>query len=172
MRLLASTILISSSSSLNHLSKKPKSLWKITLLQWMIPKTLSSFCYQWLIKLTSLINSSQILSWWSTRYSSRRSLLRSKGKSLRIFLPEISSRISKWKCILWFTRTSFKLWPWGQRRSISKRSWNTYKKNEQVECVSKQLLDQIINIGIDQKYPTTLGKIMRDLIIQGDYNIH
>lgn len=38
--------------------------------------------------------------------------------------------------------------------------------------MSKQLLDQIINIGIDQKYPTTLGKIMRDLIIQGDYNIH
>jgi len=137
MRLLASTILISSSSSLNHLSKKPKSLWKITLLQWKIPKTLSSFCYQWLIKLTILINSSQILSWWSTRYSSRRSLLRSKEKSLRIYLPEISSRISKWKCILWFTRTSFKLWPWGQRRSISKRSWNTYRKMSKLNaCLS------------------------------------
>lgn len=38
--------------------------------------------------------------------------------------------------------------------------------------MSQQLLDQIINVGIDHKYPTTLGKIVRDLIIQGDYNIH
>lgn len=39
------------------------------------------------------------------------------------------------------------------------------QKMEEISEVRPQLLDQIINIGIDHKYPITMGKIMRDLII-------
>lgn len=46
------------------------------------------------------------------------------------------------------------------------------QKLEDNNNVSMQLLDQIINIGIDHQYPTTLGKMVRDMIIQSDYNIH
>ena len=46
------------------------------------------------------------------------------------------------------------------------------QKIEKIEEVRPQLLDHVINVGIDHKYPVTLGKIIRDLIIQGDYNIH
>lgn len=38
--------------------------------------------------------------------------------------------------------------------------------------MTQQLLDQIINVGIIQVYPVTLGQSVRDLIIQHDFNIH
>ena len=46
------------------------------------------------------------------------------------------------------------------------------KKFEPVERVTPQLLDQIISIGINGVYPVTLGQLVRDLIIHGDYSIH
>jgi len=46
------------------------------------------------------------------------------------------------------------------------------RKFEPVERITPQLLDQVINVGIAQQYPVTLGQLVRDLIIQGDYNIH
>ena len=44
--------------------------------------------------------------------------------------------------------------------------------HEPVEEVSQVLLNHIIQIGIDHQYPITLGQTVRDLIVQGDYNIH
>lgn len=38
--------------------------------------------------------------------------------------------------------------------------------------VKPQLLDQLINVGIDHQYPVTLGKSIRDFIVQEDYKIH
>lgn len=46
------------------------------------------------------------------------------------------------------------------------------RKNEKKENISPVLLDQIISVGIDQQYPITLGKFIRDIIVQEDYNIH
>ena len=44
------------------------------------------------------------------------------------------------------------------------------RKNE--KDVKPQLLDQLINVGIDHQYPVTLGKSIRDFIVQEDYKIH
>ena len=44
------------------------------------------------------------------------------------------------------------------------------RKNE--KDVKPQLLDQLINVGIDHEYPVTLGKSIRDFIVQEDYKIH
>jgi hypothetical protein len=127
-RLLASMILTSLNNSHNLLNKKPKSLWKNTSLQWMTRKTLSSFCCRWSTSLTNSTRSFPILSWWSTRYFSLQFQQRQQGKSLKIFLLVISLRTNKWKFILWSTTIFFKLWLWGQRRSILKRSLSTFRK--------------------------------------------
>lgn len=33
-------------------------------------------------------------------------------------------------------------------------------------------MDQLISVGIDHQYPVTLGKAIRDFIVQEDYQIH
>ena len=38
--------------------------------------------------------------------------------------------------------------------------------------VKPQLLDQVIRVGIDHQYPVTLGKAIRDFIVQEDYKIN
>lgn len=43
---------------------------------------------------------------------------------------------------------------------------------EKKEDVDPMLIDQIVSIGIDQRYPVTLGQLVRDFIAQEDYNIH
>lgn len=46
------------------------------------------------------------------------------------------------------------------------------RKHEPVDQVPMHLIDQIITIGIQNQYPVTLGQLVRDLIVQGDYKIH
>ena len=43
---------------------------------------------------------------------------------------------------------------------------------EPASRVSPLLIDQIIRVGINNQYPITLGQVVRDMIIQHDYNIH
>lgn len=46
------------------------------------------------------------------------------------------------------------------------------RKYEPVDRVPPHLIDQVISVGINNKYPVTLGQYVRDFIIDGDYNIH
>lgn len=39
------------------------------------------------------------------------------------------------------------------------------RQHEAVEGVSQTLLDHLVQIGIDEQYPVTLGQTMRDLIV-------
>jgi len=45
------------------------------------------------------------------------------------------------------------------------------REHEPVERITPLILDQIINIGIAQQYPETLGQLVRDLMIN-DYHLH
>ena len=38
--------------------------------------------------------------------------------------------------------------------------------------MSPVLIDQIIQVGINNQYPLTLGQLVRDMIVDGDYSIH
>ena len=53
-----------------------------------------------------------------------------------------------------------------------KKIINYMRKYEPVDQVPMHLLDQVISVGIENKYPVTLGQLVRDLIVQGDYKIH
>lgn len=46
------------------------------------------------------------------------------------------------------------------------------RKFEKKEDISPLMIDHIVGVGIDQRYPVTLGKFVRDIIVQEDYNIH
>ena len=44
-------------------------------------------------------------------------------------------------------------------------------KYEDVNRIPQHLINQIINVGIANQYPETLGQYMRDFIIRSDINI-
>jgi len=44
-------------------------------------------------------------------------------------------------------------------------------KYENVNRIPQHLINQIINVGISNQYPETLGQYMRDFIIRSDLNI-
>lgn len=46
------------------------------------------------------------------------------------------------------------------------------RKFEDRETVSPLLIDQMVSVGMELKYPVTLGQLVRDLIVQEDYKIH
>lgn len=46
------------------------------------------------------------------------------------------------------------------------------RKFEKKEDVTPVLIDQLVGVGIDQRYPITLGRLIRDFIVQEDYQMH
>lgn len=46
------------------------------------------------------------------------------------------------------------------------------RAHEPVGEVPQHIIDKMISVGIVCRYPVTLGQVVRDLIVRGDYNIH
>jgi len=46
------------------------------------------------------------------------------------------------------------------------------RAHEPVNEVPEHIIDQMINVGIVCRYPVTLGQVVRDLVVRGDYKIH
>lgn len=58
-----------------------------------------------------------------------------------------------------------------QKKKHFKKIVEYMQKYEKPQDVSPNLIDHIITIGINQQYPLTLGKFVRDFIVMRDYNI-